>query len=170
VSQNRVAFPALGFAAIAGKGADPGLERVVAFFSPEDFSTAASWELDHWPRLAMEVADTAGRRWKIVGMVDLGTIGPLWVRILRAIVQQRVHRLQFDLIELEPQSLDDIKARVGACIQANPDDWRDDEAIAGEAGPPREEQELLDEMKNAVREAASVPQIISVLYEVPMDG
>jgi hypothetical protein len=165
VSGDRVAFPALGFAAIAGKGADPGLERVVTFSNAEDFSTAASWELDHWPRLAMEVADAAGRRWKIVEVVDLGIIGPLWMRALRALLQQSVHRLRLDLIELEPQTLDDVKARVCACIQANPDDWRDDEAIAGEAGPPREEQELLDELKTAVRNAQSVPQIISALYD-----
>jgi len=39
----------------------------------------------------------------------------------------------------------------------NPDDWRDGEAIAGEASPPRDEQELLDELAAGVRAATSAP-------------
>ena len=61
-------------------------------------------------------------------------------------------------------TLEQVKDRVAASILANPDDWRDDEAIAGEAGPPREEQDLLDEMVAAVRAAASLPQIIDALH------
>jgi len=67
-------------------------------------------------------------------------------------------------------TLDEVKDRVAASIQSNPDDWRDDEAIAGEAGPPREEQELLDELKASVRAAASLPQIINVLFSEELEG
>jgi len=44
-----------------------------------------------------------------------------------------------------------VKERAVASVRANPDDGRDDEAIAGEAGPPRDEEELLDELEAAVR-------------------
>ena len=67
-------------------------------------------------------------------------------------------------------TLEQVKDRVAASIQANPDDWRDDEAIAGEAGPPREEQELLDELEASVRAAASLPQIINVLSSEHLEG
>lgn len=62
-------------------------------------------------------------------------------------------------------SLSEVKERVCASIRANPDDWRDDEAIAGEAGPPRDEEELLEEMQAAVRAAETLPQLISALYD-----
>ncbi len=61
-------------------------------------------------------------------------------------------------------SLDAIKERVCTAIASNPDAWRDDEAIAGEDGPPRDEQEMLDELQTKVREAQSVPEIISALH------
>ena len=62
------------------------------------------------------------------------------------------------------------KTVTAASIQANPDDWRDDEAIAGEAGPPRDEQELLDELKASVRAAASLPQIINAIFSEELEG
>jgi hypothetical protein len=167
---SEISFPALGFAPDRGRGAIPGRERVIAFLSAEDFSTAASWELEHWPRLRMQIADASGRSWEVVRVTDLGIIKPLWERLIRWLLQQSVHRIQQDLIALEPLALDAIKERVCDCIQANPDDWRDDEAIAGEDGPPREEQELLDELKKAVRQARSVPQIINALYDEHLDG
>lgn len=34
-------------------------------------------------------------------------------------------------------ALEQLKARAAASIQADPGDGRDDEAIAGEAGPPK---------------------------------
>jgi len=57
-----------------------------------------------------------------------------------------------------------------ASIEANPDDWRDDEAIAGEDGPPREEQEMLDELQEAVRTAQTLPQLINALYREELPG
>jgi len=44
------------------------------------------------------------------------------------------------LAKVEPLNLEEVKARTIASIKANPDDLRDDEAIAPESGPPRDEQ------------------------------
>lgn len=79
--------------------------------------------------------------------------------------QQSLHRLKQELVELESLSLAQVKARACASIQANPDDWRDDEAIAGEDGPPQEEQDLLDALKSAVQAAESLPRLINVLFQ-----
>jgi len=104
------------------------------------------------------------RCWKVVGVVDLGVARPFAERVLRFVVGQSVHRIEQEIAEIESMTLEHLKARVASSIQANPDDWRDDEAIAGETGPPRDEQELLDELAAAVRAAPSVPRIINALY------
>jgi hypothetical protein len=41
---------------------------------------------------------------------------------------------------------------------------RDDGALAGEDGPPRDEQEMLDELKTEVRRVQSVAEIIKALW------
>lgn len=103
------------------------------------------------------------RCWKVLDVVDLGVVGPFWGRVLRVLVRQSVHAIDQRVEEAGSASLEEVKARAIASIHANPDDWRDDEAIAGEAGPPRDEQEFLDELEAGVRAAASLPQIINAL-------
>jgi hypothetical protein len=170
MSENAITFPALAFAPIGGVGERPACERLTWFVDANDFATSTSWELEHWPRQGMVLVDAQGRSWKIARVIKGPVVGPLWGRPLRTLTRQNVHRLEQDLIEAEPLSLEDVKMRVYDAIQTNPDDWRDDEAIAGEAGPPREEQELLDELKSPVRKAHSVPQIINALYGEHLDG
>jgi hypothetical protein len=85
-------------------------------------------------------------------------------------VRQSVHRIDQQLIEIEPLALDQVKERACASIEANPDDWRDDEAIAGEVAPPREEREMLDELQAAVRMAQTLPQLINALYREELPG
>jgi hypothetical protein len=110
------------------------------------------------------------RSWKVLGVVDLGVVRSFWERVFRFLLRQSVHRIDQQLAELEPMTLEQVKVRAAASIQANPDDWRDDEAISGEAGSPRDEQELLDEIVAAVHAAGSLPQIIEVLYEEALGG
>lgn len=148
----------------------PGRERLTWFLDADDFSTCTSWELKHGERLGMVLVGPNLRCWKVLGVVDLGVVRPLWERVFRFLVQQSVHRIDQQIVEIEPVTLEQVKARAIASIQANPDDWRDDEAIAGEAGPPRDEQDLLDELAAAVRAAASVPQIINALYGERLEG
>lgn len=163
-------FPALAFHRDVGRYAVPGRERLTWFLDADDFSTCTSWELKHGERLGMVLVGPNLRCWKVLGVVDLGVVRPLWERVFRFLVQQSVHRIDQQIVEIEPVTLEQVKARAIASIQANPDDWRDDEAIAGEAGPPRDEQDLLDELAAAVRAAASVPQIINALYGERLEG
>ena len=53
---------------------------------------------------------------------------------------------------------------MAASVLSNPDDWRDDEAIAGEDGPPQDEQEMLDARVAGIRAADSVEGIWEFLY------
>lgn len=164
-------FPALAFRRDVGRHAKSGRERLTWFLDAEDFSTCTSWEVSHGERLGMVLVGRELRCWKVVGVVDLGVVArPFWEQVLRFVVRQRLHRIAQEIAEIEPMTLEQLKARAAASIQANPDDWRDDEAIAGEAGPPRDEQELLDELADAVRAAPSVPQIINALYGEQLEG
>lgn len=163
-------FPALAFCRDVGRYAGAGREKVVYFLGAEDFSTCTSWELKHGKRLGLVLVGPDLRCCRVTEVVDKGVVRPFWERLFRWLVQQSVHRIEQQVEAIDPISLDQVKDRVAASIQANPDDWRDDEAIAGEAGPPREEQELLDELVASVRAAESLPQIINALFSEELEG
>ena len=63
-----------------------------------------------------------------------------------------------------PQSRSTSRASKAASVLSNPDDWRDDEAIAGEDGPPQDEQEMLDPRVAGIRAADSFEGIWEFLY------
>ena len=163
-------FPALAFCRDVGRSAEAGRERLQYFLDLEDFATCTSWQLKYGERLGMVLVGPDLRCWKVDRVIDLGVVGPFWGRLLRFLVQQGVHRIDQEVEAIDPMTMEQVKDRVVASIQANPDDWRDDEAIAGEAGPPRDEQELLDELKASVRAAASLPQIINALSSEQLEG
>lgn len=163
-------FPALAFRRDVGRYAMAGRERLTWFRDVEDFSTCTSWELKHGERLGMVLVGSDLRCWKVRAVVDLGVAGPLGARMFRFLVRQSVHQIDQEIAETEPMTLEQVKIRTVGSIKANPDDWRDDEAIAGEAGPPRDEQDLLHELAAAVRAAESVPQIINALYGERLEG
>ena len=164
------AFPALAFCRDVGRSAQPGRERLTYFLDLEDFSTCTSWTLKHGEREGMTVVARDLRCWRVVSVTDLGVVRPFWERIFRFLLQQSVHRIDQQLTELEPTTLDQVKARAATAILKNTDDWRDDEAIAGEAEPPRDEQELLHEIIAKIHAATSVPQLINAIYDEALPG
>ena len=109
------------------------------------------------------LVDLSGRAWRIVGMTDLGMeagglVERLYVRAFG------VHRIRYELSEELRLTLDRIKEQVCTAIRDHPDIWRDDEAIAGEGGrPPRDEQEMLEELMTKVRNAKSILELMAVL-------
>lgn len=157
-------FPALAFLRDVGRHATAGRERLTWFLEDDDFSTCTLWALTHGERLGMVLVGRDLRCWKVLRVVDLGVTRPFWERVFRFLVRQSVHRIDQEITQIEPMTLEQVKVRTVASIQANPDDWRDDEAIAGESAPPRDEQDLLDELADAVCAAVSVPEIINALY------
>jgi hypothetical protein len=77
----------------------------------------------------MILIDAANRCWRITRVVKGPVVGASGGRMLRALVRQSVHKLEQDLVELKPLSLDEVKARACDAIRANPDDWRDDDGV-----------------------------------------
>jgi hypothetical protein len=158
-------FPVLALGPDVGRFAMPGRDRLDYFLNDDDFSTCTSWDLKHGARQGMLLADSAGRCWRIASVEDLGVTRGLLERVLRFLLQQSVHRISQELTEEPALLLVELQERVCASIAANSDSWRDDEAIAGEDGPPRHEQEMLDELQAAVREARTLPQVLNALYQ-----
>lgn len=141
----------------------PGEERI-EFFSNENLSSICSAaDLKLGARKGMLLADSAGRCWKIVEVHDLGVVGSCWGRFFRFLFRQSIHRVSYELEEVAALSLDDVKERVRDIIDADPERWKDDEAVGGESAPPRDEREMLDELKERVRMAPSIAEIIYAL-------
>jgi len=163
-------FPVLAFGRDVGRNAFLGRERLDYFLDEEDFSTCTAWDLKHGARQGMLLADSAGRCWRVVHVGDLGVTRGWWERILRLLLQQSVHRISQEIVEEFALSLQDLRERVCASIAADADRWRGDDAIVDEAGEVRDDQEILDELKAAVRKAESVPQMINALYDENLPG
>jgi len=158
-------FPILALGRDVGRNSMPGRERLEYFLNEEDFSTCDSWDLKYGARQGMFLADSGGRFWRIIRVEDLGVTRGFWERVLRFLLQQSLHRISQEIVEEPALSFDELREQVCASVAANPDRWRDDEAIAGEDGPPRDELEMLEELQAGVRKAETVPQIINALYE-----
>lgn len=77
----------------------------------------------------------------------------------------KTYKVTQDLAPEPALAFEDLQARVCAAIQNDPDSFRDDEAIAGEDGPPREEQDLLDELKAGVMVCRTVPEILDWVWK-----
>lgn len=159
-------FPVLTFSPNPGRAGVRGREFLDYFVGPGDFSRCESWKLKF--REGMTVADSNGLCWTIVDVQNLGPTDRFWMRIVRLLLRCSVYRVSCGLSEAAPLPLHSLKDRVCSAIDGNPEQWWDDEALAGEDGPPRDEQEMLDELKTEVRRAQSVAEIIKALWPSPL--
>jgi hypothetical protein len=159
-----LSFPVLAFRPDYGRYPVTGRELLTWFVDEEDLSSCGDWELRRGGRLGMVIVDQRLTCWIVEQVIDLGVTKPFWERFWRFLNRQILHRVDQILVQLEPFKLDQVKERVCAALEANPDDWRDDEAIAGEVGPPRDESEMMDERQAGVRAAGSLTQLINFLY------
>ena len=156
-------FPLLSFGRNVSRFS-PGDEVVDCFPNETAFNICAKADLRKHALDDMLLADSAGRCWRIERVSDLGVTGPFWDRVIRFVFRQAIHGVSCELVEVQALSLDALKARVRDIIEADPERWKDDEAVAGEDGPPRDEREMLDELLEAVQIAPSVPEIVYALF------
>lgn len=157
-----MSLPGLAYPLVGLADSLPGRETWDWFWGVEDFSICEAWRLKARPE--MLIVDSEGRCWRISSVRDLGAAGNFRTRVLRFLVRQSLHRLDQVLVPLPLMTFGDFQRRLCAAIQNNPDYWRDDEAIAGEDAQPREEQDLLDELKAQVMCAGGVPDLVSRLW------
>jgi hypothetical protein len=155
-------FPALALIPDYGAWAKEGLEMVEHFMTEEEFTQVDGWDLKHKPLLAMLVVDAAGMCWRVQSWTKAGVAGRGLLKLLRFIVRSCLV-VRYEMVRAPTVPFEEVRRRVCESIQAHPDIYRDDEAIAGEAGPPRDEREMLDELTDKARAASNMRELIGVL-------
>ncbi len=130
---------------------------LVCFHNADQFGRCYRRDLERAAWTGMVLVDNAGRSWEITGVRRRHDLS-IGKRI--SLFLSREYSIEVDLAEREPISFQELMMRVIETIDANPHEWRDDEAIAGESGPPRDEMEMLEEIKDRVRKAQSVDELI----------
>lgn len=147
----------------------PGLDpekwwELVNIHEDEDeFTTLDRHELQSREEVGRVVLDIQGRSWRILDVQDLGLKGTgLWGRFWSGVFGN--HRVKYAVSEELRLSFEDIRESICTAIRAKPDSWRCDEAIAGEDGPPREEEEMLEELIAKVRGAQN-PRTLKAVIE-----
>ncbi len=157
--------PLIFFTPVDGAGATPSWEHLDWLTEAEFFFTLHPTEGRGGDRVGMVVIGADGRCWKILGVTAGGFAwcGPWPIKLLRSLLRLNRRHADYEVLELPSMSLDQIKDKVIGVITSAPDSRRDDEAIAGEDGEPRDEQEMLDERLAGVRKATTMKEIIDVL-------
>lgn len=141
---------------IGGWDEDPH-DDIQFFLNEREFNTITPSELQD-EYADMRIVDVACRCWRIVGITKLGIRGTSWRKLLNFIFRNFQYR--YHLEEQAPMSFEAVRDHVCATIEANPEGWRDEEAIAGESGPPREEEELFQEKIELCRRTTNMPELI----------
>lgn len=160
-----LSFPALIFEPYEGADSKPGYERVEGFIDSKYFWTLHASEGRGEGRVGWVVVGNDGRCWKILSVTagDIASSGPWPIKLLRSLIGLNRRHANYELLELPPMSLEQIKDKVVEIIMQRPDAWWDDEAIAGEDGEPREAEDMIDELIARVRNAASMLEVIDVV-------
>lgn len=108
----------------------------------------------------MVLVDSAGRRWEVRSLEAVPYPPNRSLRQRLKDWRSTERDVRLDLVEAGVVDFDTVKEWVCTLIDEYPDDHRDDEAIAGEDGPPRDEQELLEEIKARVRRTRSIEELM----------
>lgn len=152
-------FPIL---TVPGLDPEKWWELVNIHADENELTTLNGRELKSREEVGRVVMDATGRSWRILDVHDLGPSGTgLWSRFWAAVFGQR--RVKYEVSEELRLPFEEIKESICTAIRAKPDSWRDDEAVAGEDGSPREEEEMLEELIGKVREAKSPRKLMTVI-------
>ncbi len=101
----------------------------------------------------MELVDAKGRRWRVLSITRTGRGEPFLLWLLSALLSTRQSRIVHDLEPLEPISLDEVKDRNCASIQAFPEDYGADEGM----------EDILEKLLRQVRSAKSINGIYGLI-------
>lgn len=162
-----ITIPALAF--YDGYGRRAGIEMMQTFWSEHEFRHMQKSDLRCRTRIGMLLVDSAGKAWKVVDVTPLRlTRQRWWWMLIEFLLRDQSYEVEHLLEPLPPMPLQAVKDRVCVDIAANPDDFRDDELIAGEAGEPIEEEVLLQALYAHVQAATSFKGVMDAL-ETPYE-
>jgi hypothetical protein len=101
----------------------------------------------------MEIVDSDGRRYRVRSIRKLGRYGSLPVWFLKSLVSTPQYRIQHDLEPMATLSLEEIKRRAAACVEACPLHWSEEADF----------DTVLVDYLDKVRACGSVAEIFEVL-------
>lgn len=162
-------YPVIAFQRSYWRGASPSDELLEVYSGPSDFEVCEESALRRRLLEGMVLIDAGGRSWRVEAVRKIGSVGAPWRRVLLGLMRQNWCRVAWDIVETDPVSLEDVKARAVTSIQQNPFLWCDEEEVAGEAGPPVEEAVLLAPILAGVHGASSVAEVVAALGPVSQD-
>jgi hypothetical protein len=111
----------------------------------------------------MLLVDSNGRAWETTKVWFEGPLGPWWKRIWPKLLGTQDFLVHLEIAETEPVSLEAVKARVIAAIDADPEMHIDEELVVGEAGPPQDPEVLIADLKAKVMASRDNREIIKVV-------
>jgi hypothetical protein len=157
-----ITWPAIGFRRSEFDGVPVGTEVIEYYPGADGFSLINERVLRNGAMVGMIVADSAGRGWRIEAIRNPTRVPrPWWRRFVTG--NDVVYRVELDLAEIGPMPLDEVKARVCRCVDVFPNPYWDDEAMAGEAGPPISEEDWNAAIKARVMQAKDLLEVIKPL-------
>ena len=118
-------WPVLGFGLDVGDWSD----NLVCFRNADQFRICGRHSYEDGRRVGMVLFDASGRSWEITSVRKLGTAGSMGKRILGWLLRSTAFNIEADITETRSVTFDELKSRVIGTIDANPSDWRDDEAL-----------------------------------------
>ena len=140
---------------------DPGIQwpaigfqrklEVSTYANAEQFSVAHEKYI--YMREGMVLVDSALRQWKVDRVTKLSQTGSLWYRILCSFYRLVPYRLAQRVTYLGEITLDEVKRLIIERIDGDPEAWWNDEVMAGEDGPPIEEEVYLETVRERIRHA-----------------
>jgi hypothetical protein len=158
----RLSFPVIGFWLSEETHGHRHNERFRLFSSSRDLHHARLRELRRSQRTGMLLVDNACRAWAVSKVWSVGPRTLIWMRVLLTLFRQSddiEHAVDYELEDRGLIFFAEVQDRVCRSIDRNPGDWVDDEAIAGEAGPPVKLADILEVVKAAVTQATNLKEL-----------
>jgi len=150
-------FPLIAFRQPAG--AEDGRETFGFVADRDHLQRARRREIRTGAMLGMVLIDSGGAAWRIQALKISRRHTPFWRCVLMTVFPQWddiEYEVDLSLERLPGVPYSEVQARVCRSIDQNPADWIDDEAIAGEAGPPVTLDYLMETAKSAVRRSTDI--------------
>jgi hypothetical protein len=158
----QISFPVIGFWLSEETHGHRHNERFRLFSSSPDLHHARLRELRRSERANMLLVDNACRVWAVSKVWSVGPRTQILMRALLTVFRQSddiEHAVDYELEDRGLSPFTEVQDRVCQSIDRNPGDWVDDEAMAGEAGPPVKLADILEAVKAAVKQATNLKEL-----------
>jgi hypothetical protein len=161
-----ISFPVIGFWENRDDSDSLRIENFRGFVEWSDLQTMRQRELrrDGW--IGMLLVDSDSRTWVMRSVRSLGFRTPFFQRVLLTLFNDHdniEHEVRCELDEIGVTPFSEVRERVCRAIEKNPDDWMDDEILAGESGPPIKLEDVLEALKAAVRRTTNLQELFDSL-------